>query len=66
MEESTNSTNTPQGGQQIIINQVEHKSNGVGTVGFVLAIIAIFLGWIPVLGWILWLLGLWYVFRRSI
>lgn len=58
MEDLTNSTNTPQGGQQIIINQVEHKSNGVGTAGFVLAIIAIFLGWIPVLGWILWVLGL--------
>jgi len=57
MEELTNNTNTPQGGQQIIINQVEHKSNGVGTAGFVLAIIVIFLGWIPILGWILWILG---------
>ena len=45
-------------GQTIIVNQVEHKSNGIGTAGFVLAIIAVFLGWVPVLGWILWILGL--------
>lgn len=30
----------------------------MGTAGFVLALIALFLGWIPVLGWIVWLLGL--------
>lgn len=47
-----------QTGQTVIINQIEKKSNGVGTAGFVLALIAIFLGWVPVLGWILWLLGL--------
>ena len=40
----------------MIINQTE--SNGIGTAGFVLALIAIFLGWVPVLGWIIWLLGL--------
>ncbi|MDR2972903.1 MAG: hypothetical protein LBU83_13420 [Bacteroidales bacterium] len=41
----------------IIVNQVEHKSNGVGVAGFVLAIIASFLGWIPIFGWILWVVG---------
>jgi len=45
-------------GQTIIINQEEKKSNGTGTAGFVLAIIALFLGWVPVLGWIVWILGL--------
>ena len=45
-------------GQTIIVNQVERRSNGVGVAGFVLALIAIFLGWVPVLGWIMWLLGL--------
>lgn len=45
-------------GQTIIVNQVEKKSNGVGTAGFVLALIALFVGWVPVLGWIVWLLGL--------
>ncbi len=40
----------------VIINQAE--SNGIGTAGFVLALIAVFLGWVPFLGWIIWLLGL--------
>ena len=26
--------------------------------GFVLALLGLFLGWVPVLGWILWVLGL--------
>lgn len=34
------------------------KSNGIGTAGFVLALVTLFLGWIPVLGWAMWLLGL--------
>lgn len=54
--ESQNSSN--QAGQTVFINQTEKKSNGVGTAGFVLALIAVFLGWVPVLGWIIWLLGL--------
>ncbi len=56
----TENTQIPQNqaGQTVIINQTESKSNGVGVAGFVLALLAIFLGWIPVLGWILWLLGL--------
>ena len=47
-------------GQTIIINQQENakKSNGVGTAGFVLAIIGLFFGWVPALGWIIWILGL--------
>jgi len=49
-------------GQTVIINQTEKKSNGIGVAGFVLALIAIFLGWVPVLGWLLWLLGLIFSF----
>lgn len=45
-------------GQTIIVNQQVKKSNGVGTAGFVLALIALFFGWVPVLGWIIWVLGL--------
>ena len=45
-------------GQTIIINQVEKQSNGVGTAGFVLALIALFLSWVPGVGWFMWLLGL--------
>ncbi len=44
--------------QTIIINQTEKKSNGTGTAGFVLALIGLFVSWIPVFGWIIWLLGL--------
>jgi hypothetical protein len=51
-----------QSGQTIIINQTEKQTNGIGTAGFVLALIAIFLGWVPVLGWIIWLLGLIFSF----
>ncbi|MDR1603130.1 MAG: DUF4339 domain-containing protein [Tannerella sp.] len=34
------------------------ETNGVGTAGFVLALVGLFLGWIPVLGWLSWLIGL--------
>lgn len=44
--------------QQIIINQPERRGNGLGTAGFVLALLGIVLCWIPVFGWILWILGL--------
>ncbi|MDR3269436.1 MAG: DUF4339 domain-containing protein [Tannerella sp.] len=46
--------NTPH--QTVIINPAQ--SNGIGTAGFVMALIALFLSWIPILGWILWILGL--------
>tara|TARA_B100001939_G_scaffold341589_1_gene351430 strand:+ start:459 stop:746 length:288 start_codon:yes stop_codon:yes gene_type:complete len=59
MEENKNEDNS---GKTIIINQVQKKSNGIGTAGFVLALIALFLGWIPFLGWIIWLLGLIFSF----
>lgn len=34
------------------------RTNGMGTAGFVLSLITLFIGWLPVIGWILWLLGL--------
>ncbi|MDL2238670.1 hypothetical protein LJC73_00535 [Bacteroidales bacterium OttesenSCG-928-L14] len=47
----------------MVINQApEKESNGIGTTGFVLALIAVFLGWIPILGWVLWFLGLVFSF----
>ena len=58
MTEEVKSSEQSNAGQTIIINQQEKKSNGVGTAGFVLALIALFVGWIPVLGWIVWFLGL--------
>ena len=50
---------TPQ--PTIIVNQAvpeAPKTNGMGVAGFVLALLVLFLGWVPVLGWILWVLGL--------
>lgn len=58
MSEEIKSNEQSNSGQTIIVNQQEKKSNGVGTAGFVLALIALFLGWVPVLGWIVWVLGL--------
>jgi len=40
-----------------VTQNVMHKTNGCGTAGFVLALLGFFLGWIPYIGWILWLLG---------
>ena len=38
---------------QIVVAQ----KNPLGTAGFVLALIDLFLGWVPFLGWLLWILG---------
>jgi hypothetical protein len=57
-EEVRSSENIPQGRQPIIINQLQSQSNGTGTAGFRLALIAVSLGLVPVLDWILWVLGL--------
>lgn len=40
----------------------ERESNGIGTAGFILSIITLILGWIPIFGWIIWLLGLIFSF----
>lgn len=59
MENQEQRTHSQQPNQQtVIVNQIEKKSNGAGTAGFIFALITIFLGWIPVFGWILWLIGL--------
>lgn len=58
MSENEKNVGTGVPNQTIIINQNENKSNGVGTAGFILALIAFFLCWVPVLDWILWILGL--------
>ena len=58
MTEEAKSTDQNNSGQTIIINSQEKKTNGVGIAGFVLALIALFFGWVPIFGWILWVLGL--------
>ena len=44
-----------------VIQVVEKESNGMATAGFVLALLTVFFGWIPFVGWATWLLGL--IFR---
>lgn len=38
------------------------KNNGMGVAGFVLAIVALVFCWVPILCWILWILGLIFSF----
>jgi len=54
--------NTNLNTERVIIKQVVQKSNGIGTAGFVLALLGLILGWIPFLGWLLWILGLIFSF----
>lgn len=44
--------------QTIIIEQPARQSNGMGTAGFVLSLIALILSWLPGVGWVVWFLGL--------
>lgn len=37
--------------------QQQRRSNSMGTVGFIFALVSIFCGWIPIAGWIVWLVG---------
>ena len=64
MEENTNNkqAGNPNGGQTVIINQPIKKSNGIGVAGFVLALIGLIFCWVPILNWILWILGLIFSF----
>lgn len=62
MSENVKNSKQNNSGQTIIVNKREIKSNGIGTAGFVLALIALFFGWVPVLGWIVWVLGLIFSF----
>ncbi|MGN1260002.1 MAG: hypothetical protein ACI4UC_02750 [Alloprevotella sp.] len=41
----------------MIIQNTPHRSNGLGTAGFVLALLGLILCWIPILDWLLWFLG---------
>lgn len=55
------SNNQGANSQHVVIVQ-EKKSNGLGTAGLVLAIIGLLTSWIPVVGWIIWGLGLLFSF----
>ena len=44
--------------QPIVINNtVSNRSNGIGTAGFVLALISAIFCWVPGVNWIIWFLG---------
>lgn len=45
------------GGNTVYIQQSEQHSNGLGTAGFVLALIALFTSIIPFVDWVVWFLG---------
>lgn len=53
IQQTTNATQ-----QSVYVNVAsEKKSNSIGTTGLVFAILGLCLGWIPILGWIIWFLG---------
>lgn len=59
MENFTEKKETTGSQQTVIIQQAPEKaSNGLGTAGFILALLALVFCWVPVLDWILWILGL--------
>ena len=43
--------------QTIIVREHRYKSNGLGTAGFITSLLGLLLSWVPVFGWILWLVG---------
>ena len=43
--------------QPILVREQRYKSNGLGTAGFITSLLGLLLSWVPVLGWILWLVG---------
>lgn len=48
----------PNNQQVSVINNIQQaKSNGLGTAGFVLALIAFLFSWIPGVNWVIWFLG---------
>ncbi|MFQ8806127.1 MAG: hypothetical protein ACLR8Y_14910 [Alistipes indistinctus] len=61
-----NNEPTTSGNPTIIVNQPVPKSNGMGTAGFVLALLALFLGWVPVVGWIFVGIGPDFFLRRCV
>ena len=43
---------------QTVVNVAAPQSNGMGTAGFVLALIGLFFSWVPLVGQAVWLVGL--------
>ena len=48
----------PNNQQVSVINNIQQaKSNGIGTAGFVLALISFLFCWVPGVNWVVWFLG---------
>ncbi|MDR2651906.1 MAG: hypothetical protein LBC68_06280 [Prevotellaceae bacterium] len=47
-----------QNGNPVIIVQEKKDNNGMGIAGFVLALVGVAFCWVPVINWILWVLGM--------
>lgn len=58
MEETRQNTGDFVAAPQPIPTYIVQRRNGLGTAGFVLALLAVIFSWIPVVNIILWLLGL--------
>ena len=43
--------------QTNLVREQRYKSNGLDTAGFIISLLGLLLSWVPVLGWILWLVG---------
>ncbi len=43
--------------QPIVINNTVQRSNGIGTAGFIFALISAIFSWVPGVGWFIWFLG---------
>ena len=56
-QEQTQQTSNQQPHNVINVINERPKTNGVGTAGFVLALVGLFVSCIPILGWIIWALG---------
>lgn len=59
VEASIESHSTAQGATVTTINvqTPQVKRNPMGVAGFVMALLGVFLSWVPILGWLLWALG---------
>lgn len=60
LEVSAPITQFPQ--QQIVVNQIEHKTNGIGTAGFIVSLVCSVFCWVPGVNFVLWFLGLIFSF----
>lgn len=43
--------------ETVVVVEKESKSNGCAVAGFVMAILGLLLGWIPIVGWAIWFIG---------